>query len=365
MLQSRDLHSNLPPPLLAITIGDPNGIGPEIIVKALQHDVVWTCCRPVIVGSTTLMRRAVKLCASSLPVVTVEHPKQATDDPHRAVFVLDRVPVPDDLKLGTIDPRAGHAAFESIRIAIELAMANEVDGTITAPLHKESLNLAGHHFPGHTEIFASLTNTPDVAMMLAEGDFRVVHVSTHVSLRQACDLATRPRVLKTIQLADDACRQLGIERPLIAVAGLNPHAGDGGLFGDEEIQHIIPAIEDARATGIRVEGPLPADTLFPRAVAGAYDCVVAMYHDQGHVPLKLAGFRYEHGKWTGVRGINITLGLPIIRVSVDHGTAFDQAGKATASEQSMVQAIEYAARLAMIRRKTSGSRQEPSRDRGQ
>jgi 4-hydroxythreonine-4-phosphate dehydrogenase len=349
MLQSRDLHSNLPPPLLAITIGDPNGIGPEIIVKALQHDVVWTCCRPVIVGSTTLMRRAVKLCASSLPVVTVEHPKQATDDPHRAVFVLDRVPVPDDLKLGTIDPRAGHAAFESIRIAIELAMANEVDGTITAPLHKESLNLAGHHFPGHTEIFASLTNTPDVAMMLAEGDFRVVHVSTHVSLRQACDLATRPRVLKTIQLADDACRQLGIERPLIAVAGLNPHAGDGGLFGDEEIQHIIPAIEDARATGIRVEGPLPADTLFPRAVAGAYDCVVAMYHDQGHVPLKLAGFRYEHGKWTGVRGINITLGLPIIRVSVDHGTAFDQAGKATASEQSMVQAIEYAARLAMIR----------------
>lgn len=337
-------------PLLAITISDPNGIGPEIIVKALQHDAVWTCCRPVVVGSSSLMRRAVAICGSSLPVVIVDAPEQASSDARRAVFILDRVPVPDDLEIGTIDPRAGHAAFESVRIAIELALRNDVDGTVTAPLHKESLNLAGHHFPGHTEIFAALTNTSDVAMMLAEGDFRVVHVSTHVSLRQACDHATRPRVLKTIQLAHEACLQLGIERPLIAVAGLNPHAGDGGLFGDEEIRHIIPAIEDARASGIRVEGPLPADTLFPRAVAGAYDCVVAMYHDQGHVPVKLAGFRYEKGKWTGVRGINITLGLPIIRVSVDHGTAFDQAGKATASEQSMVQAIEYAARLAMIRR---------------
>lgn len=337
-------------PSLAITIGDPNGIGPEIIVKALQHDAVWTCCRPVVIGSAALMRRAVAICASSLPVVAVEQPKQLVDDPRRAVFVLDRVPVPDDLQLGTIDPRAGHAAFESIRIAIELAMSGQVEGTVTAPLHKESLNLAGHHYPGHTEIFAALTNTPDVAMMLAEGNFRVVHVSTHVSLRQACDAATFERVRKTIQLAHDACRQLSIEKPLVAVCGLNPHAGDGGLFGDEEIKHIIPAIEDARTAGIRVEGPLPADTLFPRAVAGAYDCVVAMYHDQGHVPVKLAGFRYKHGKWTGVRGINITLGLPIIRVSVDHGTAFDQAGKGTASEQSMVQAIEYAARLARIRR---------------
>lgn len=347
-------------PVLAITIGDPNGIGPEIIVKALQHDAAWGCARPVVVGSRPLMERAARVCGSPLPVIVIEHPRRAYDDGRRGVFVLDRVPVPDDLRPGTIDPRAGHAAFESIRVAIELAMNGLVDGTVTAPLHKESLNLAGHHYPGHTEIFAELTGSANVAMMLAEGNLRVVHVSTHVSLRQACDAVTRDRVRETIQLAHDACRQLGIDAPLIAVAGLNPHAGDGGLFGDEETRHIIPACDSARRDGLRVEGPLPADTLFPRAVAGAYDCVVAMYHDQGHVPVKLAGFRFENGKWTGVRGINITLGLPIIRVSVDHGTAFDQAGKGTASEQSMVQAIEYAARLARLRRGKTG---HPASDR--
>jgi 4-hydroxythreonine-4-phosphate dehydrogenase len=185
-------------------------------------------------------------------------------------------------------------------------------------------------------------------MMLAAGNLRVVHVSTHVSLRQACDAVTRDRVLKVIELAHDACRRLGIDRPRIGVAGLNPHASDGGLFGTEEREHIIPAIEAARAKGIDVEGPQPPDTFFAKAVSGAYDIVVAMYHDQGHIPTKIKGFHYDAAsrRWTDVRGINVSLGLPIIRTSVDHGTAFDQAGKGTASDASLLDAIEYAAKLA-------------------
>src|SRR3954469_25306376 len=246
---------------------------------------------------------------------------------------------------------AGHAAFEAVRVMIELARAGEIAATVTAPIHKEALIAAGHHFPGHTEIFAHFTGTSDFTMMLAAGDFRVVHVSTHVSLRQACDAVTRDRVLKVIELAHDACRRLGIERPRIGVAGLNPHASDGGLFGSEEREQIIPACEAARAKGIDVEGPQPPDTFFAKAVGGAYDICVAMYHDQGHIPLKCQGFKYDAKSraWTSVNGINVSLGLPIIRTSVDHGTAFDQAGKGTASDASLLDAIEYAARLARTR----------------
>jgi 4-hydroxythreonine-4-phosphate dehydrogenase len=263
--------------------------------------------------------------------------------------VLESSPVGSPLcALGQVSPVGGQAAFDALRVAIAEALAGRIDAVVTCPLHKEALRQAGHHFPGHTEIFAHFTGTRDVSMILAEGNLRVVHVSTHVSLRDACDAVTRERVGKVIELAHDACLRLGIAQPRIGVAGLNPHAGDGGLFGFEERDAIIPAIQDATARGWQVFGPVPPDTFYAKAAGGAYDICVAMYHDQGHIPVKLLGFRYEVGtdSWSNVSGINVTLGLPIIRVSVDHGTAFDQAGKGTASEASLLNAIEYASRMA-------------------
>jgi 4-phospho-D-threonate 3-dehydrogenase / 4-phospho-D-erythronate 3-dehydrogenase len=332
-------------------MGDPAGIGPEVIVKALARESVRAMCRPVVVGSAAVIRRAASWVAPSFSVREVARVSDATFDAN-AVDVLDCVPVIlDETPLGKVSKAAGDAAFRAVVAMIELANARQVHATVTAPIHKEALHLAGHKFPGHTEIFAKYTGTTDFTMMLAHDRFRVVHVSTHVSLRQACDAVTRERVRKVIQLGYDACLKLGIERPRIAVTGLNPHASDGGLFGTEEREHIAPAIDDARRAGIDATGPWPADTLFPKAFGGAYDVVVAMYHDQGHVPLKMAGFHYDDRtkSWTGVRGINVSLGLPIVRTSVDHGTGFDQAGNGTASEESMIDAIEYAARLAEVR----------------
>jgi 4-hydroxythreonine-4-phosphate dehydrogenase len=251
-------------------------------------------------------------------------------------------------QFGVVSAPAGEAAFQSVRKAIDLAMNGFVDATVTGPINKESLNKAGHAFSGHTEIFAHYTGTKDYSMMLAEGELRVVHVSTHVSLRRACELVTKERVLAVIKLAYAAMLDFGIEQPRVGVAGLNPHASDGGLFGTEERDEIAPAIEAARHLGIDAEGPVPPDTLYPKAAGGRYDIAVAMYHDQGHIPVKMAGFSWDKGKggWKSVRGVNITLGLPIIRTSVDHGTAFDQAWKGTANEESMVEAIRYAAAFA-------------------
>jgi 4-hydroxythreonine-4-phosphate dehydrogenase len=256
-----------------------------------------------------------------------------------------------DVQLGVISAEAGNAAFVAVKTMIELALAKKIDATVTAPIHKEALVRAGHHFPGHTEIFAHFTGTRDFTMMLAAENLRVVHVSTHVSLRQACDAVTKDRVLKVITLANEACRRLGIAKPHIGVAGLNPHASDGGLFGSEEQEHIIPAIHAARAAGINADGPHPPDTFFAKANSGAYDICVAMYHDQGHIPVKCRGFHFDvaTGAWDSVNGINVSLGLPIIRTSVDHGTAFDQAGKGTASDASLLDAIEYAAKLGVNR----------------
>ena len=336
--------------LMAITMGDPAGIGPEIIAKAFVRSRVRRG-RWLVVGDPGMMRRAVGIVGTSLQVHPIERPEDGLYDP----ATIDVLGLPnlhlDNLEFGQVSAVGGHAAFEAVRTAIELAMAGRVDAVVTAPIHKEALHLAGHDFPGHTEIFAHYTGTPEVAMMLAEGALRVVHVSTHVSLRQACDCVTRQRVGQTIRLAYAACRRLGIERPRIGVAGLNPHASDGGLFGTEEREHIIPAIEDARQAGMDVEGPLPADTFFAKALAGAWDICVAMYHDQGHIPVKMKGFRFDaaRGNWSSVGGINVSLGLPIIRTSVDHGTAFDQAGKGTASEESLLSALDYAERLAASR----------------
>jgi 4-hydroxythreonine-4-phosphate dehydrogenase len=255
----------------------------------------------------------------------------------------------EKLKSGAVDAMSGHAAFTSIKKVIELAMAGEIDATVTNPINKEALNLAGHPYAGHTEIYADLTGTKNYSMMLADDELRVVHVSTHVSLREACNRVKKDRVLKVIELAYTTCRSLGISEPRIAVAGLNPHAGENGLFGSEEIEEISPAIAMATAMGINAEGPVPPDTVFAKARGGLFDIVVAMYHDQGHIPLKVLGFQYDKsaGKWQTINGVNITLGLPVIRSSVDHGTAFDRAWQGTANESSLVSAIEYGVKLAL------------------
>ncbi len=340
-------------PRVGITMGDPAGIGPEIIAMALADPAVGACCRPVVIGDAGVISAAAKIVRSPLVVRAIGWPSEVSGDA-ATIEVIDQKSVDtSQLKPGKVSAMTGDAAYRAIATAIELALTHQIDATVTAPIHKEALQAAGHKFAGHTEIFAHLTNTRDYAMMLAEGEFRVIHVTTHVSLRQACDLITRTRVLTTIELAHNACRGLGIERPRIGVAGLNPHASDGGLFGTEEAEHIAPAIAEARARGMNVEGPLPADTLFPKASCGGFDIAVAMYHDQGHVPVKMKGFHFNpHTQsWAAVEGINVTLGLPIIRVSVDHGTACDQAGKGTASPNSLLTAIRYAARMAEAKRR--------------
>jgi 4-hydroxythreonine-4-phosphate dehydrogenase len=340
-------------PLLGITMGDPSGIGPEIAIKALGREDLYRRCRPLVVGDAGLMegalRKAVK--REDLKVRAVTSVKDGLFA-FGTIDVLDLQNIDlEKLKIGQVDAMSGEAAFTSVKKVIELALAGEIDATITNPLNKEALNLAGHHYSGHTEIFADFTGTKTYSMMLADGELRVVHVSTHVSLREACDRVKKDRVLNVIELAHGACRSLGIAEPKIAVAGLNPHAGENGLFGREEIEEITPAINAARDRGMRVEGPIPPDTVFSKARGGWYDIVVCMYHDQGHIPLKTLGFRYdrEAGKWQSVSGVNITLGLPIIRSSVDHGTAFDQAWQGSASESSLVNAIDYGIRLALNR----------------
>lgn len=244
----------------------------------------------------------------------------------------------------------GEAAFRYVVKVIELAQAGEIDATVTNAINKEAVNLAGHHFSGHTEIYAEYTHTDKYTMMLAHEELRVVHVSTHVSLRQACDRVKKDQVLEVIRIADDACRAIGIKEPRVGVAGLNPHCGENGMFGMEEIEEIQPAIDQALAEGICIpeRRPTPPDSIFSKAIGGWYDIVVAMYHDQGHIPLKVKGFVYnrELQKWDAVAGINVTLGIPIIRVSVDHGTGFELAGTGGCDETSLVNSIDYAIRLA-------------------
>ena len=337
-------------PILAITMGDPASIGPEITLKALARPETYQICRPIVVGDACMLERARRVTGlEDIRIRAVETPS-AADYALGTIDVLDmRLVDAESLPIGQVSATAGDAAFRYVEKAITLAMADEVDGTVTNAFNKEAINLAGHHFSGHTEVYAAYTNTKKYTMMLAHGNLRVVHVSTHVSLREACDRVKKDRVLEVIQIAWQACRDLGIDCPRVGVAGLNPHSGENGLFGREEIAEIIPAIEAARAQGIDVDGPVPPDTVFSKARGGWYDIVVAMYHDQGHIPLKLLGFVYnrESGAWDAVDGVNITLGLPIVRVSVDHGTAFDQAGSGRASPSSLINAIGYAARLAV------------------
>lgn len=341
-------------PIVAITMGDPAGNGPEITVKALADVTLYDRCRPIVVGDAKMIEQAKGFVG--MPEINVNPVHTVSEAKFEAgtidVYQLDLIEDVSKFKVGEVSVEGGNAAFQSVKKTIELAMAGEVDATVTNALNKEAMNLAlapqGMHFDGHTEIYATYTGTKKYCMMLAHHDFRVVHVSTHCSLREACDRVKTPRVLEVIELANEACRNLGIEKPKVAVAGLNPHCGEHGLFGTEEADEIEPAIKLAQEEGIDAVGPIPPDSVFSEMNGGWYDITVCMYHDQGHIPTKVLGFVYDREAqgWKAVEGVNITLGLPIIRTSVDHGTGFALAGKGTSNELSLVNAIDYALRMA-------------------
>ena len=331
-------------PIISITMGDPAGIGAEITVKALSKREIYSLAIPVVIGSKAVMEDAISFIPANVSLNVIEDIKQ-TKGKYGIIdlFDLDNITL-DDFKYGMASAAAGKASIEYIFKAIELAKEGIVDAVITGPIHKEAINAAGYKYAGHTEIFADKTNTKGYAMMLADGDMRVIHVSTHVSLRNACELVKKDRVLTVIRLANKTLKKLGFEEPRISVAGLNPHAGEQGLFGTEEIDEIFPAINEAKKEGINVEGPIPPDTIFSKVIGKQYDIAVVMYHDQGHIPIKVTGFKYNKktNKWSSVSGVNVTLGLPIVRTSVDHGVAFGKAGEGRANEESMVQAIKMA-----------------------
>lgn len=330
-------------PILALTMGDATGIGPEIIVRALEQAETYALARPLVIGDLSVFQAT--LDGMKIPLTL-----HAVEDMGQALFQVGTIDLLNlnnvrlnELTPGQVCPMAGAAAVECVFKAIDLAMSGSVDAIVTAPLHKEAMDRAGYHYAGHTEILAEKTGTNEYRMMLTSGQLRVVLVTTHVALRRALDMIDQKRVLRTICIADDAMCRLGIENPRVAVAGVNPHAGEGGLFGREEIDILKPAIATALAEGIDAQGPFPPDTVFYRARNGQFDVVVAMYHDQGLIPIKLFGFR---------QGVNVTLGLPIVRTSVDHGTAFGKAWKWRADPGSMIDAIQVAARMAVGRGQT-------------
>jgi 4-hydroxythreonine-4-phosphate dehydrogenase len=338
-------------PILGITMGDPAGVGPEITVKSLADAALYVCCRPVVFGDMAAIADAVAFTGSNLRIRPVASAREAPGEYGTIDLVDAGLLAPGGWQYGKVDAACGEAAYQYIERAIHAAMRKEIAGVVTGPINKEALNRSGHHYSGHTEIFADLTGSKHYAMVLSTDTLRVIHVTTHVPLRDACDRLTRDRVLEVIRLAQEACKLFGIASPRIAVAGLNPHCSENGLFGHEEAESIEPAVQAAKAEGICAEGPLPPDSVFVRAVAGKFDIVVAMYHDQGHIPLKLTGFRLDPktGAYTAMGGVNSTVGLPIIRTSVDHGTAFDRAGKNLANPQSMTDAIRLAVQMAHVR----------------
>ena len=350
-------------PILGISMGDPFGSGPEITVKALADKSVYDRCRPLVVGDSSCLEYAAKVAKKVSGIDVKINPVHDVKDAKFEYGTIDVYDLglikPSDIPGDSENPKpfglgstklGGEAGYQYVVKVIRMALAGEVDATITNAISKEAINMAGHHYSGHTEIYADETKTKKYAMMLAHEDLRVIHVSTHVSLRDACDRVKKERVLECIRLGNEACKALGIAEPKIGVAGLNPHCGENGMFGREEIEEIQPAIDEVMKEGINIpeKKPTPPDTVFSKALGGWYDIVVVMYHDQGHIPLKVKGFVYnkkEH-HWEAVAGINVTLGLPIIRVSVDHGTAFDLAGSGEANQLSLVNAMDYGIKLA-------------------
>lgn len=320
-------------------MGDAAGVGPEIILKSLAYEEMYQISAPLVIGDSKILERAKSFVNSELAIksVSAEELDQVSYQ-FGTVHCLDLNLLPSDLPVGQVSPDAGHAAFEYLRTAIELAKEQKIDAICTAPLNKEALQKGGHKYPGHTEILADLTDTEDFSMMLSAPNLKVIHVTTHVGIIDAVKMINPERVYHVIKLAHETLEKAGISSPKIAVCGINPHAGESGLFGyGEEEEKVIPGVEKAQAEGINAVGPLPADTLFFRAVRGDFDIVVAMYHDQGHGPVKVLGLD---------AGVNITVGLPIIRTSVDHGTAFDIAGKGIADEKSLMEAMRQAVELA-------------------
>jgi len=323
-------------PIIAITMGDAAGIGPEIIVKALASEQIYSICRPIVVGEGITMQEAIKLVNRPLKL----HPVKAAAEVEGQIGTIDLLDLqnlnPAEVTLGRICRACGRAAVEYITKATRLVMEGEAKALVTAPINKEATRQAGYGEVGHLELLARLTGATEYATMLVTGPLRVVHLTTHHSLRDACDLVTQDRVLARLKLTHNFFQKWGIEHPRIAVAALNPHAGEGGLLGYEEVEVIRPAIEEAQNLAIDARGPFPADSVFNRALGGEFDVVLAMYHDQGHIPIKVHDFE---------RSVSVALGLPLVRTSVDHGTAFDIAGRGVANPQSLEEAIRMAIRL--------------------
>lgn len=335
-------------PKLAITMGDPAGIGPEIIAKALNQSNVLQRCQPIILGSERALQRAFSFTNTAFPYKTINNESSLPASWDGILMFDDESSFGDEIPLASIDASCGAGAFAWLTRAIEWAKAKRIDAIVTAPLHKEALNAAGHHYAGHTEILAEKTGTQEFSLMLIAGQFRVTHVTCHMALKNVSAYLTKERISSVIRLFNQALFRLDQRHPRIAVCAFNPHGGEGGLFGREEIDAIRPAVEENTAQGIHVYGPYPCDSIYPQLIGGKYHGVIAMYHDQGHIAFKMANFQFdaESQEWKTVTGVNVTLGLPIIRTSVDHGTAFDLAGTGKASERSLLDAIDIAIKLA-------------------
>lgn len=331
-------------PTIAITTGDPAGIGPEVVLKALADQELLNTARWVVIGDAAILEMAGARIGLKRPDWAIRdgNSLQRSDHSVAQISLIDARQIePSQFAIGKLSAACGSAALEYVRTATQLCLDGQADAMVTAPLNKEAVSLSGQNFTGHTEFIAELSEAAESRMLLVNDRLRVIHVSTHCSLRSACELHTS-RILRTIQLGHEALQSLGFAEPRIAVCGLNPHAGENGLFGSEDLGIIVPAIRSAQEMGLMCEGPFPADTIFIQAVRGSYDLVVAMYHDQGHVPMKLLDFENT---------INVSLGLPIVRTSVDHGTAFDIAGKNQADPSSMKAAMKLAVTMSLNRRK--------------
>ena len=325
-------------PLIAITMGDPCGIGPEVIAKALASAEVYAICRPVVVGSSWAMEQVRQFVDAPFKIREVDSPTEAGLSPGLVEVVDPHNLNPEDVTVGRVSPACGKAAMEWVSAAAQLALSGQVSALATAPVNKEAASLAGYTAIGHMELLQEISGAEEVATMLMSGRLWVVHLTTHRSLRRACDYVTKDGILAKLVLTHDSFSKWGMTNPRIGVAALNPHGSDGGLLGDEEAQEIGPAVEEARGRGIDARGPVPADIVFHQAIQGDYDVTLAMYHDQGHIPIKVHGFEGS---------ITANLGLPFVRTSVDHGTAFDIAGTGIASESSMLEAIRLAVALSL------------------
>ncbi len=325
-------------PLMGITMGDPCGIGPEVILKALAHEESYRVCRPLVIGHPEILKRDMGMAGVRLDVRIVDRPEDGAFE-CGCIDVWCPIDVDvDQIEIGKVCREAGRAAAEWVIHAVDLAMADRIDGIVTAPLNKEAMNLAGYPYAGHTELLAEKSGTARAHLMLVSDRMNVSHVTGHIALHEVPDRLTVDLIYDTVRLTRDVLVGMGKIDPRIAVCGLNPHAGENGLFGNEDAKIIHPAVEKALSEGWRVDGPLPADTTFLKVYNGLYDGVVAMYHDQGHVPAKLVAFD---------EAVNVTLGLPIVRASVDHGTAYDIAGKGVAKVVNMLQAIRVGSKLAI------------------